>query len=111
MKNHDTFHDITGEEINEINDDLMDKVINDSRVRQEICRDSHQMFFNIHLRHYVKHEAAPFHKELFSLTEDNEVQTAVVVAFRGSAKSTIMNLSYPIWSILGKPQKKFILIL
>jgi predicted phage terminase large subunit-like protein len=34
-----------------------------------------------------------------------------VTAFRGSGKSTIMTLSYPIWAVVGSPQKKFILIL
>ena len=32
------------------------------------------------------------------------------MAFRNSAKSTIMTFSYPIWAILGKLQKKFVLI-
>lgn len=33
------------------------------------------------------------------------------MSFRGSAKSTIMTVSYPIWAIIGKLQKKFIVIL
>ena len=47
---------------------------------------------------------------MFSITEDDAIKTAVILAFRGSAKSTIMSLSYPIWSMItGK--KKFIIIL
>jgi len=33
-----------------------------------------------------------------------------VVAFRGSGKSTIITAAYPIWAILGKQQKKFVVI-
>jgi predicted phage terminase large subunit-like protein len=44
------------------------------------------------------------------LTEDESIKNVVIVAFRGSAKSTIATMSYPIWSIIGKQQKKFVLI-
>ena len=47
---------------------------------------------------------------MFALTEDESVKNIVMVAFRGSGKSTIMNTSLPIWSILGKPQCKYIVI-
>jgi len=48
---------------------------------------------------------------MFELTEDESKGNFFVVAFRGSGKSTILTTSYPIWAILGKPQKKFVLIL
>jgi len=48
---------------------------------------------------------------MFSITEDEAIKLALIVAFRGSAKSTIMTLSYPIWAILGQQQKKFVVIL
>ena len=54
---------------------------------------------------------APFHKEMFYLTEDEAHKLIVVMAYRGSGKSTIMNLSYGIWSILGMQKKKFVLVL
>ncbi|NTU66883.1 MAG: phage terminase large subunit [Candidatus Moranbacteria bacterium] len=47
---------------------------------------------------------------MFRITESNSVKGAVVVAFRGSSKSTIMTLSYPLWAIMGKQQKKFVVI-
>ncbi|MCX6740934.1 MAG: hypothetical protein NTY61_00850, partial [Candidatus Parcubacteria bacterium] len=50
------------------------------------------------------------HKEIFGLTHDHKIRTVVIEAFRGSGKSTIMSLSYPLWSILGCQQKKFILL-
>ncbi len=48
---------------------------------------------------------------MFNLTEDKKVKNLYIVAFRGSGKSTIITTSYPIWAILGKQQKKFVLIL
>lgn len=48
---------------------------------------------------------------MFRITEDEEIKLSVVVAFRGSGKSTIMTMSYPLWAILGKQQKKCVVIL
>ncbi len=80
-------------------------------VRRTLAKNSHFWFFSIYLNHYIKYPFAPFHSEMFALTEDNDLNLSVLVAFRGSAKSTIMSLSYPIWAIVGQQQKKFILIL
>lgn len=48
---------------------------------------------------------------MFDLTENESMGNFFVVAFRGSGKSTLITTSYPIWAILGKQQKKFVLIL
>jgi phage terminase large subunit-like protein len=53
---------------------------------------------------------APFHSEMFQITEDVDNKFVVLVAFRGSGKSTLITLSYVIWSIIGDQQKKFVLI-
>lgn len=90
---------------------LIDEIVRDKKIRVNITRRSHRAFFSVFLSHYVRYPSAPFHDELFSITEDESIQHAVVTAFRGSAKSTIMTLSYPLWAVLGKQNKKFILIL
>lgn len=90
---------------------LVNKIISDSVVRREICRKSHFWFFHVYLSQYVKYPTADFQKEMIRITEDQMVRNNVIVAFRGSAKSTIMTLSYPIWAILGVQQKKCVLIL
>lgn len=54
---------------------------------------------------------APFHKEMFALSENKELKIISIMAFRGSGKSTIMNLSYALWSILGIQQKKCVVII
>ena len=91
--------------------ELIKKIVTDKKIRRTIARESHKHFFSIYLSHYLKHQTAPFQQAMFNITEDNSIKSAVIVAFRGSAKSTIMTLSYSIWAILGKQQKKFVVIL
>jgi predicted phage terminase large subunit-like protein len=88
-----------------------EKIVSDPEVRKEVARNSHLAFFHIYLAKHVKYKTAPFQRELFALSEDEANQFSVIESFRGSAKSTIMNLSYSIWSIIGKQKHKFVLIL
>jgi len=86
-------------------------MLKDRKVRTAITRQSHYAFFNFYFAHYVTYPTAPFQQEIFGLTERDDIQNLFVIAFRGSGKSTILTTSYPIWSILGRQQKKFVLIL
>jgi len=90
---------------------LIEKMLADSAVRRKIVQESHFWFFHTYFAHYVQHETAQFQKEIISLSENDDIPLSVIVAFRGSGKSTMMTLSYPIWAILGRQQKKFIIIL
>lgn len=90
---------------------ILEQVVSDKNVRIALTRESHYWFFHTYFAEYVKYPTADFHRELFAITEDDSIQTAVIVAFRGSAKSTIMTMSYPSWAIIGKQQKKFVLII
>jgi predicted phage terminase large subunit-like protein len=90
--------------------ELQHSLFTDKKVRAEVTTQSHQWFFSTYFSSYVTHESAEFHHDLFAITEDEAMPLAVIVAFRGSGKSTIMTLSYPIWAVLGKLQKKFVLI-
>ncbi len=89
---------------------LQDKLFTDKAIRAEITASSHQWFFSTYFANYLTSETADLHRDLFRISEDETVPLAVIVAFRGSAKSTIMTMSYPIWAVVGKQQKKFILI-
>jgi len=90
---------------------LIEKITNDIAVRREITKDSHRYFMAIYLHEYIKYPSASFHSEMIEFTERTDEKLFAVVSFRGSAKSTIFSLSYPIWAILGKQQKKFVLII
>lgn len=87
------------------------QIILDDELRRQTAYKSHYLFFHIYFSHYVQYDTADFQKEMFSITDDESVKNIVIVAFRGSGKSTIMNMSLPLWSILGKPQCKYVVIL
>lgn len=89
---------------------MIDLMIKDKAVRIETVTQSHYWFFHFYFSDYIAYPTAPFQKEMFSLTEDESVPVISITAFRGSAKSTIMNTSYPLWSIVGKQKKKFVLV-
>lgn len=89
---------------------IINKMIKDRKVRTGITTESHWYFFHFYFAHYVKYPIAPFHEEIFQITEDEKIKLAVIVAFRGSAKSTLISTSYVLWSILGKQQKKFVVL-
>lgn len=91
-------------------DELRMRMLQDRIFRLRTVKASHNWFFHFYFWHYVKFKTAPFQKEMFAMTENTEHRTIVITAFRGSAKSTIMNLSYVLWSILGMQQKKFIIL-
>lgn len=89
----------------------LEEIKNKRSVRKALAKNSHKLFFSIYLSHYIQYPFAPFHTEMFQITEDLENKFDVLVAFRGSGKSTLITLSYVIWSIIGCQQKKFVLIL
>jgi len=91
--------------------DIIRIMLRNKVIRTAITRKSHFWFFHFYLCDYVTHETAPFQKEMIALTENEDIKNLIIVAFRGSAKSTIITLSYSIWSIIGKQQKKFVVIL
>lgn len=97
--------------IEKLSPDEFKKIIQNKDLRTSLAKDSHKWFFNLYLPHYVTYPSATFHDELFALTEDESKKMVGVTAFRGCGKSTLMTLSLPIWAIIGKLQKKFIVII
>ncbi|OGK18629.1 hypothetical protein A3B50_00395 [Candidatus Roizmanbacteria bacterium RIFCSPLOWO2_01_FULL_40_42] len=91
--------------------DELEKIKSDRSIRRILAQKNHYWFFSIYLPHYIHYPFAPLHHQMFDITEDQELSLAVLVAFRGSSKSTIMTMSYPMWSIVGSQQKKFVLII
>lgn len=94
-----------------LSDEELQEIKKKRSVRRMLARKNHMWFFTIYLSDYIDYPFAPFHHEMFSITQDPNQKLSVIVAFRGSGKSTLMSLSYPIWSIIGQQQKKFVLIL
>lgn len=89
---------------------IVKQVSEDQQVRRAVVQGDHIWFFSIYFNHYVKYQSAKFHADLFKITEDMDTSIHCVTAFRNCAKTTIITLSYPIWAILGKQKKKFVVI-
>jgi len=80
-------------------------------MRMRMARHDHVMFFTLYLAHHAEFPFAQFHHDIFNLTENENEKLLLIITFRNSGKSTIATLSYPIWSIIGKQQRKFVLII
>ena len=93
-----------------IDDQLVNRMMKDRLVRTSITKYSFLYFFHFYYAHYVKYETADFQKEIIHNLEKSPTENLYIVAFRGSGKSTMVTTAYPIWSILGKQQKKFCII-
>lgn len=90
--------------------DIASLIAKDPMVRRAVSRQSFYWFFNIYFSHYVKYRTAEFQKEIFNLLEDDNISKLVLVAFRGSGKSTIVTMAYVLWAILGRQEKKYTII-
>lgn len=86
-------------------------IFHDPVLRREAARRNPEIFFNVYFPHYQTCPPADFHRSLFAIQADNIIKLAVVAAFRGSAKSTLLTLAYPLWAILGVQQRMFILLI
>lgn len=86
------------------------KLIAEGKSRIELARQSHIWFFYIYFSHYTTYSTAEFQRRFFALSEDESLNPLAIMAFRGSAKSTIFTMSFPIWAILGKLMKKYIIL-
>jgi len=75
-----------------LSSEQISKIIKNPAVRQEIARRSIRHFFGIYFSRYIAngYPTAPFHEGFFTLAEDEGVSLAIILAFRGSAKSTIL---------------------
>lgn len=91
--------------------ELIDSLLTNHKTRVAVTRASHLMFCATYFAHYTQFPFADFHREMFALSERDDIPLFIVEAFRGSGKSTIMTMSLPIWSVLGKDQRKFIMLL
>lgn len=101
---------MTTQPFNALTKDEWEKIRNDKKLRQTISGKSFYWFFHLYFGHYVEYETAPFQKEMFTNLEDESIQHLVILAFRGSGKSTIATTALPLWSIIGERQLKFIVI-
>ncbi len=93
-----------------MDDKTLEEIRKDPAVRKRLGQESFVWFFAIYFPQYLIYPAAKMHEQMYGVVEGSEIDLSVIVAFRGSAKSTIFSLIYPIWAVLGKQQKNFIVL-
>lgn len=73
--------------------------LNRQKDRIFLAEKSLLLFCLIYLGNHFSLEPADFHRELIEVLQSEELddQTVVIIGFRGSAKSTIASLAYPLW--------------
>lgn len=86
------------------------QIMQNQKLRKHLAYRDPMWFALIYLRHHFQFPFAPFHKEMFHIIKEQRYELIVAMAFRGSGKSTILNMVTALWSILGEPQKKFAVI-
>ena len=89
---------------------LFNIMIKDRLVRTAITKDNFLLFFHFYFAHYVKYETADFQKEIMHYLQNSATENLYLCAFRGSGKSTIISTAYSLWAILGKQEKKFVVL-
>lgn len=91
-------------------EEIIKTMSKDRNQRIAITRQSLFWFFHFYFTHYTQYPTASFQKEIIRLTEDEKIRNLFLVAFRGSAKSTLITMSYVLWSILGIQKRKCVII-
>lgn len=87
------------------------QIAHDQELRKRLASEKIAYFFAIYLSRHFDAQLAPFHYEFFRIAENDKIPLSIILAFRGSGKSTIFTLCYVLWSIIGKQKKHFVLIL
>ena len=90
--------------------EIISLIQSDPNFRRALTRESFSWFFVTYFTHYITSPTAPFQKEIFNLLQNDGLLKIAITAFRGSAKSTIATLAYPIWAMVGRPSKRFTLV-
>jgi len=91
-------------------DDIYQIMKSNKTVRKAIVKRSMPYFFHYFFPHYVEYPTAPFQKEIMGIAQEFEKSMFVLSAFRGSGKSTLMTMAFPIWAIISEMKAKYILI-
>jgi len=91
-------------------EDIIKRIREDKNLRIRLCWDSFYWFFLVYFTIYLKYPLAPFQKEIIDLVQNDNNPFLVIVAFRGSAKSTIITLAFTIWCIVTGRKKYPLLI-
>jgi hypothetical protein len=91
-------------------EEIIKEICSRSSFRKELTKNSLEYFASIYFPEYIKYPSAGFHKDFMRLAQDQSKKIVGIVSFRGSAKSTYLSTIFPIWSMIGKQQVKYCLL-
>jgi len=95
----------------QLNEKNLEKVLNDRTLRVTLATESFEWFIAIYLNHHFNYAFAPFHKDLMDIVQNPDITKAFIAAFRSSGKTTLITHAGALWSIFGKPKKKYVVML
>lgn len=91
--------------------EIIDRATTDIDFRISLTRESFYWFLVIYFSDYLDTGLAPFHKEIINTLQRDDLHNYALAAFRSSGKSTIVSTAFILWEILGKHNKKFIVLI
>ena len=89
---------------------LFERILKEKNLRKDAVTKRFDFFFPVYFHKRLEFETPPFHDEIFKILQDVKNKLAVILAFRGSAKTTLISVAYVLWSIFGMQQKKFVIL-
>ena len=90
---------------------LQEKINNNKEFRKELAKSSLIWFAKIYFSKYLFYKTAPFQKEIYVILQDDDNDLLdEIIAHRGSAKTTMAMLFYPIWAMITGRKHHIILI-
>lgn len=88
---------------------LTSRLLHDAVFRKELTTRSLYWFAHVYFPNYIKQRTADFQRQIYHDLENPDILFLEELAFRGSTKTTISTLIFPIWSILTS-RKRYVLI-
>jgi len=88
----------------------LNKIIQDKTKRKWAVKNDFRLFFHYYFSHYIKYETAPFQNQMYEDLQNWDIRFEEIIAFRESAKSTLVMLGLPIWAIISNKAKFPVLV-
>lgn len=94
----------------EINPEIIKQLLADRKAMIVASQESFFYFFLFYFGHHIEFPLASFHFKMIEIAQNEKIKRGIVMAFRNSGKSTILNTAYALWAIMGKPKKKHVVV-
>ncbi len=82
----------------------------DPAYRVKLTRSSFYWFCHVYFANYIHYETAEFQREIEADLQDDSIKFLEILAFRDSAKTSIVSLMYVIWVIVTRRRRYPIIV-